>query len=118
MIASAKVAQLVASLALERKAQDVVILEMARVSPICDFFVIVSAASGVRARTIADHVEQYLKSQGVRLGHREGYREGVWILMDYGDIVVHIFQTEARRYYRLDSLWGDAPRHALKDEHP
>ena len=81
----------------------------------CDFFVVMSASSSVRVKAIVDHIEDTLHAESVKLRHKEGYGEGLWVLMDFGDVIVHIFQEEARRFYALEHLWGDAPkRHFFK----
>jgi ribosome-associated protein len=73
-----------------------------------DMFLIASASSGTQARAIADRVEDVARSMGVRMHHREGFEEGSWILVDFGTLVVHIFQPESREYYNLEMLWSDA----------
>jgi ribosome-associated protein len=103
-------AETVAGYAREKSAENVVILDMSRVSGICDSFVICSASSAVRAKTIAEHLERRMREDGRRLLHREGIRDGKWILLDFGDVVVHIFLDAIRQYYNLENLWGDAPR--------
>lgn len=103
-------AQLAAQLALERKAEDVVILDMRKSANFCDYFVIGSASSQRRATAIAELIEEQFQQQGLKLRSSEGKREGMWILLDFSDIVVHIFFNELRDYYGLDRLWQDAKR--------
>ena len=86
-------------------------MDMTRVSGICDFFVVLSSSSPTRSRTIADFVEEGLEKAGVRILHREGMREASWILLDFGDVICHIFLPEKRKYYDLETLWGDAKKH-------
>lgn len=107
-----KLAESVAGFANEKNAEDVVIMDMSRVSGMCDFFVVSSATSNVRAKTIADNIEMRMKQLGHRLLHREGFTEGKWILLDFGSIIAHVFLEEIRKYYNLEHLWGDAPRRA------
>ncbi len=76
---------------------------------LCDYFVVMSASSTVRVKTIADFVEESLEADGQRLPHKEGYQEARWVLLDFGDVVVHVFGDEARKYYSIENLWGDAP---------
>ncbi len=95
---------------LEKKAEDILIMDMRQGSSICDFFILMSASSTVRAKAIVDSIESSLKNAGVRLILKEGYQEGSWVLMDYGDIIVHIFYHETRRFYNLEHLWGDFPK--------
>ena len=73
-----------------------------------DYFVICSANTATQVRAIADNIEEKLAEQGAAFLHKEGYREGEWVLMDYGDVIAHIFMQEAREYYALERLWGDA----------
>lgn len=107
-----QMAEIAAASAQEKSADNVVIMDMSRVSGICDFFVVCSAASAVRAKTIAENIEAKMRENGHRILHREGVKEGRWILMDFGEIVAHIFLEDARKYYNLENLWGDAPRRA------
>ena len=72
-----------------------------------DYFVICNAQTSTQVRAIADNIEDELAKEEIQLGHREGYHEGEWILLDYGDVVAHIFKTENRDYYALEKLWGD-----------
>ena len=99
-----------ASLALERKAHDVLILDLRGISTATDYFVIAGGRSDVQVKAIADHVLDELKKDGVRPGHSEGLRGGRWALLDYVDFIVHVFHPEARAFYQLENLWGDAPR--------
>ena len=97
-------------MALERKAEEIVIMEMRQRSSLCDFFVVMSASSSVRVKTIADHIEESLRKQGLRARHKEGYQEATWVLLDYGEVIVHIFYHATRKFYALENLWGDAPK--------
>ena len=99
-----------AELALERKASDVVVLELRGISTATDYFVIASGTSDVQVKAIADHVRDELKKDSVRPEHLEGFRGGRWVLMDYVNFVVHVFHPQAREFYQLERLWGDAPR--------
>lgn len=116
MSSSLKLADQVAHLALERKAENVLILDMTRISGLCDHFVICSATSKTRARSIAEHIESEMKKDDVRLVHRDGFKESDWIVMDFSDVVVHVFLADLRKYYDLESLWGDAPRRVISDK--
>lgn len=102
------IAREAAKAALDKKAQDVVILKMDNVTIITDFFIICTAINRTQAQAIADNIEDAMKKQGMKIIHREGLREAAWILLDYGSIVVHIFQEDMRRFYDLETLWGDA----------
>ena len=104
-----------AELALERKAVELVALDLRGISSATDFFLMGSGSSDIQVRSIADHIIGELKKEGVRLGHVEGVAGGRWVLIDYIDFVVHVFHPEARAFYQLESLWGDAPRRDLED---
>ena len=104
-----EVARRAADLALDKKAYDVKILDLRGISSICDYFVICSADVDVHVKAVTDHLTAGLADAGLRCWHREGYEHLRWILLDYVDIVVHIFQKEIREFYNLESLWGDAP---------
>ena len=92
----------------DKKAGNIVIMDMRGLSFSTDYFVICSAPTATQVRAIADNVEEELDKENINFGHKEGYHEGEWILLDYGDIVVHIFKNENRDYYALEKLWGDA----------
>jgi ribosome-associated protein len=91
--------------ALDRKAAAVLVFNLVDLTPMADYFVLSTAASDRQARAIADAIAGKLGPAG----SVEGMESASWILMDYGDVVFHIFQEEARRYYALERLWGDAP---------
>ena len=99
-----------AELALEQKAHDVVILDLRGISTATDFFVVAGGTSDVQVKAIADHIVDELKKDKVRPEHVEGLRGGRWVLVDYVDFVVHVVHPQARSFYQLESLWGDAPR--------
>lgn len=101
-------AELVACTAADKKALDITILDIREISTLADYFVICSGASGIQVKSIADGVRKGLQKAGYDLGHMEGYREEKWILLDYRDVVVHIFLSREREFYNLEKLWGDA----------
>lgn len=101
-------------LALERKAREVVLLDLRPVSDATDFFLIMSGTSDVHVRSIAEHVAEELKSEGARADHVEGLRGGHWVLLDYIDYVIHVFHPAARDFYQLERLWGDAPQYPVE----
>ena len=92
----------------EKKARDIVQMDMIGLMSTNDYFVICSANTATQVRAIADNIEEKMEEAGISFLHKEGYCEGEWILLDYGDTVAHIFQQEAREYYALERLWGDA----------
>lgn len=85
-------------------------MDMMGRTSICDNFVVMSGSSSVRVKAIVDHIEDMLLENEVKLRHKEGYADGVWVLLDFGEVIVHVFQEEARRFYALEHLWGDAPK--------
>lgn len=97
------------SAALDRKAQDLRVLHLGRVTDFTDYFLICSGTSDRQVQAIADAVQERLRAEKVRPLHVEGYNRAQWVLLDYGDLVVHVFQEEPRRFYALERLWGDAP---------
>jgi ribosome-associated protein len=109
-VRSKEKALLVAELAKAKLAEDIVILDMRKVSSITDFFVIASASSTKRCQAIADNIESGLSEKQEHVFKIEGYREGVWTLVDSFDIVAHIFYGDVRKFYNLEGLWSDAPR--------
>jgi ribosome-associated protein len=97
-------------LALERKASDVVVMDLRGISSATDFFLIGSGRSDVQVKAIAEHLIDELKKIGVRPSHVEGMGGGRWVLIDYVDFVVHVFHPAVRDFYQLENLWGDAPK--------
>jgi len=100
--------QWVAEAADEQKAFDLVALDLRDVSLIADYFVICSGRSSVQVKAIAERIEEYVEKKGYKVLHREGKRDGQWVLLDYGSVVVHVFKEEERKFYALERLWGDA----------
>ena len=100
----------------EKKATDPVILDVSNVLGLCDYFVIASAPNDRLVRAICEEVEEKVKRAGGK-GPRaiEGLDDARWVLMDFGDVIVHVFLDEAREFYDLERLWGDVPRVAFED---
>ena len=92
----------------DKKAEDIKVLDLKGMSNIADCFVIASGNNINQMRAMADEVEEKMFKAGFSLHHTEGYQGGVWILLDYGDIVVHLFNKENRSFYNLDKIWSDA----------
>ena len=105
-------------LALERKAQDVVILDLRGISSATDYFAMASGTSDIQVKAIADHILAELRESGEKPTHVEGLEGGRWVLMDYVNFVVHVFHPQARDFYQLEALWGDAPRFEMSEETP
>lgn len=95
---------------LERKAEDILVLNMRKLTSFADAFLICSGRSNRQVTAIADSVEKTLKKQGIRLLSVEGKTEGHWVLMDYGHVIIHIFYETVREFYDLEGLWRDAER--------
>ena len=106
--ASATLAQRAAALCLDLKANDVVVLDVRGVTDMTDFFVIASGTSDTHVRSVAEHVLEELRKEGSRAHHVEGVQQGRWVLLDYVDMVVHIFHPTLREFYQLERLWSDA----------
>jgi len=93
----------------DRKAVDLKVLHLQKVSDFTDYFLICSGTSERQVQAIADGVQERLRANRLRALHVEGYNRAQWVLLDYGDLVVHVFQEEPRRHYALERLWSDAP---------
>ena len=104
--------------ALDKKASDVVVLDLRNTPAFTDFFVLCSGSSNRQVKAIADAVEEALKAAKVRPAHIEGYDKAEWILMDYFSFIVHVFSPQMRLFYSLERLWGDAERIEVSDEPP
>lgn len=105
----------IANAALDKKAEDVVVLDVRGLASYADYFVVMTADSDRQASAVADHVEQTMKAQGVPKVGAEGYETGRWILVDYGDVLAHVMSRETRAFYDLEGLWADAPRLRVED---
>lgn len=92
----------------ERKGEDIVILNICDISIIADFFVICTGHSSTHVKAIVECIEEKLKEKGTSLSRKEGFSEGKWVLMDYGYVVIHVFQESERNFYNLERLWRDA----------
>ncbi len=100
--------KLIANAASDKKAEKILLMDMKELTTATDYFIVCHGGSTIQARAIADNIEDQLKLAGEQLLHREGYKSGEWILLDYGDCVAHIFTAESREFYGLENLWGDA----------
>ena len=103
-------ASLAARICDDNRAKDVLVLDLRAATSLVDYFVIATAASRRQANAIASEIDQEMKRRGDKKLGLEGTEEGSWVLIDYGDFVVHVFAPEARVYYSLEELWGDASR--------
>lgn len=103
-------AVLAANILEDKKGQDILVLDIGQISVVADYFVIASGGSFIHTKALADEVEKKLLEQGLDLRGKEGYDDGKWILLDFYDVVVHIFYKPEREYYMLERLWADAER--------
>jgi ribosome-associated protein len=99
-----------AKLAGERHCTNIVALDMRKVSQVTDYFLILTGTSDRQMRSVADEITELAKKKGSSLFGRAGYEQGKWVLIDFVDVVVHVFDTQSRKYYDLESLWGDAKK--------
>ena len=100
--------KIVGSLA-EKKAQEIKVLTLEGLTSMTDYFVICTGSSTTQIKAMADFVLEKCKEEGITQKHIEGYRDANWILLDFGDVVVHVFHSEMRGFYSLERLWADAP---------
>lgn len=112
---SEKLTQLIVQFSLQKKAEDVVIMDLKDLTTITDYFIICSGDSDSQVKAICDHIIDQLKKEHINVWHVEGYQALNWVLLDLVDVVVHIFQPEVREYYALEKLWGDAKITKVKD---
>jgi ribosome-associated protein len=103
-------ARLAAGAALDKKALEPIVIDLRGISSVAEYFVIVTGTSDRHVQAVAENIIEAFRSIGVKTMGEEGFREGRWILLDYGEIVVHVFLEPVREYYDIERLWIDAPR--------
>jgi ribosome-associated protein len=108
-------AQKISDLIFNKKGYDVRILDLRNIVSFTDYFVICSADSDTQVKAIADEIDKSLRDDGIKCWHKEGYMALSWVLLDYVDVVVHVFKKEAREFYNIEKLWGDAPSIDVED---
>lgn len=113
---SKKLAKAIGKLIVEKKGTDVKIFDLRKLTAITDFFVICSASSDVQVKAISDNLIKGMKDQGENPWHNEGYTNLSWVLVDFVDVVVHIFLNDTRKFYDLEGLWADAEITTVKDK--
>ncbi len=106
--------KLVVEGAVEKKGKDIVILDLKKFQTFTEYFVIVSGSSGKHVQAVADGVKEICKKGGAALFSEEGYKEAKWILLDYGDVILHIFDEEIREFYDIEGLWFEADKKTLE----
>ncbi|MCK9216369.1 MAG: ribosome silencing factor [Firmicutes bacterium] len=92
----------------DKKAQDIKVIDISELSILADYFIIATGTSSTHVQSLADNLEEKLSGAGFDMHHKEGFRSGSWILLDYYDIVIHLFSKEEREFYNLERLWADA----------
>lgn len=112
---SKQFAKKIADRIFNKKGFDVKILDLRNVTSFADFFVICSADSDTQVKAIADEIDKSLRDEGIKCWHKEGYMALSWVLLDYVDVVVHVFKKDVREFYNLEKLWGDAPSIGVED---
>lgn len=105
-----ELATICAKAALDAKAEDLVVLDVRGISSFTDYFVIMSGRSSRHVQGLAETLEKAMRSKRISAAKAEGIQEGMWVLLDFDDVVVHIFYHEQRSFYDLEGLWHDAPR--------
>lgn len=113
---SGKFASKIAQQVFIKKGFNVIIMDLRKIATFADYFVICSADSDVQVKAIADQIVESLSKEGIKCWHKEGFKALSWVLLDYVDVVVHIFRKDARDFYNLEKLWGDAPTEEVIDE--
>jgi len=112
---STDLANQIAEVIFTKKGFNVLKIDLRNLVTFTDYFVICSADSDTQVKAIADHVDNVLLDEGIRCWHKEGLKALSWVLLDYVDVVVHVFKKDARDFYNLEKLWGDAPSELMKD---
>ncbi|MBI9071976.1 MAG: ribosome silencing factor [Melioribacteraceae bacterium] len=105
----------IAELILSKKGYDIKVLDLRKLASFADDFIICSADSDTQVKAISDEIDKSLRKQGIKCYHKEGTDSLNWVLLDYFDIVVHVFKKESREFYNLEKLWGDAPVREIND---
>lgn len=109
MMSPGQLAEAIVGIIDAKLSEEIVTVDLSGQTALADRFIIASAGSAVHARALAEAVVSGMKARGERVNHVEGLEHGQWVLLDYVDVVVHIFSGEARQYYGLERLWGDLP---------
>ena len=112
---SKKFAKKIADLIFNKKGYDVRIIDLQNIASFTDYFIICSADSDTQVKAISDEIDKSLRDEGIKCWHKEGLTALSWVLMDYVDVVVHVFKKDARDFYNIEKLWGDAPSIEVED---
>ena len=108
MMTSKEMSEKIVGVLASKIGKDIKLLKIDKITVIADYFVVCTANSTTQIKTLCDEVEAALEAEGEKVLHREGYRNGGWVLLDYGCVVVHVFMEDAREHYNLERLWQDA----------
>ena len=109
-------ARRISELMLEKKALDVTIIDVRKITTLTDFFVLCTSESQPQSRAITDHIHQEMKKEKMKAWHIEGYQQLDWVLLDFVNIVAHVFSKDARKYYEFERLWADGKITRVKDK--
>jgi len=112
---STELAHKISDVIFTKKGFNVFVIDLRKLVTFTDYFVVCSADSDTQVKAIADQVDKALSDDGIKCWHKEGLKALSWVLLDYVDVVVHIFRKDAREFYNLEKLWGDAPSQKMKD---
>ena len=112
---STDLANRISDIIFTKKGFNVLVIDLRNLVSFTDYFVICSADSDTQVKAIADEVDRVLSDDGIKCWHKEGLKALSWVLLDYVDVVVHIFKKDSREFYNLEKLWGDAPTEKMKD---
>ena len=115
-MSSQELAKRISILAQEKKGSQIVVINISKMSDFADYFVVISGSSSIQVKAICDHIEDELKSESIRSYHKEGYEYNNWVLLDYIDVIVHVFKHETREFYGIERLWADAEMEFIKEE--
>ena len=112
---SKELAHRISEVIFTKKGFNILTVDLSKLVSFTDYFVICSADSDTQVKAISDQLDKVLSDEGVKCWHKEGLKALSWVLMDYVDVVVHIFKKDAREFYNLEKLWGDAPTNKMTD---
>ena len=112
---STDLAHRISDIIFTKKGSNVLVVDLRKLVSFTDYFVICSADSDTQVKAIADEVDKVLSDDGIKCWHKEGLKALSWVLLDYVDVVVHVFKKDSREFYNLEKLWGDAPSEKMKD---
>ncbi len=115
MVEDEKLAQMIADACLEEKAFDVLILDVRELTVIADYFVLASGRNAIQVKSIVENVEKKLLADDIKLLRREGQQQGLWAVLDYNAVLLHVFRQQEREHYNLENLWADARQVPLEN---